>query len=111
MSTVVLHCWCHSDSASVLLYFTFLSHLFPLPCGALYNVYNEGYSLLFTNKNHLVYLRIECLFSASPKFISRERRKIRRSFLIFKLSSNKKNFILKAPDKENEILLTYFVIF
>ena len=27
-------CWCHSDSASVLLYFTFLSHLFPLPCGA-----------------------------------------------------------------------------
>ena len=24
MSTVVLYCWCHSDSASVLLYFTFL---------------------------------------------------------------------------------------
>ena len=23
MSTVVLYCWCHSDSASVLLYFTF----------------------------------------------------------------------------------------
>ena len=34
MSTVVLYCWCHSDSASVLLYFTFLSHLFPLTCGA-----------------------------------------------------------------------------
>ena len=34
MSTVVLYCWCHSDSASVLLYFTFLSHFFPLPCGA-----------------------------------------------------------------------------
>ena len=34
MSTVMLYCWCHSDSASVLLYFTFLSHLFPLPCGA-----------------------------------------------------------------------------
>ena len=34
MSTVVLYCWCHSDSAPVLLYFTFLSHLFPLPCGA-----------------------------------------------------------------------------
>ena len=28
MSTVVLYCWCHSDSAPVLLYFTFLSHLF-----------------------------------------------------------------------------------
>ena len=25
MSTVVLCCWCHSDSASVLLYFKFLS--------------------------------------------------------------------------------------
>ena len=34
MSTVVLYCWCHRDSASVFLYFTFLSHLFPLPCGA-----------------------------------------------------------------------------
>ena len=34
MSTLVLYCWCHSDSASVLLYFIFLSHLFPLPCGA-----------------------------------------------------------------------------
>ena len=34
MSAMVLDCWCHSDSASVLLYFTFLSHLFHLPCGA-----------------------------------------------------------------------------
>ena len=34
MSTVVLYCWYHSDSASFLLYFTFLSHSFPLPCGA-----------------------------------------------------------------------------
>ena len=24
MSTVVLYCWCHSDGASVLLYFTFI---------------------------------------------------------------------------------------
>ena len=34
MSTVVLYCWYRSDSASVLLYFTFLSHFFPLPCGS-----------------------------------------------------------------------------
>ena len=40
--TVVLYCWCHSDGASVLLYFTFLSHLFPLPCGASSTVPREG---------------------------------------------------------------------
>ena len=43
MSTVVLYCWCHSDGASVLLYFTFLSHLFPLPCGASSTVPREGF--------------------------------------------------------------------
>ena len=43
MSTVVLYCWCHSDDASVLLYFTFLSHLFPLPCGAGSTVPREGF--------------------------------------------------------------------
>ena len=43
MSTVVLYCWCHSDSASVLLYSTFLSHLFPLPCGAGSTVPREGF--------------------------------------------------------------------
>ena len=43
MSTVVLYCWCHGDSASVLLYFTFLSHLFPLPCGAGSTVPREGF--------------------------------------------------------------------
>ena len=43
MSTVVLHCCWHSDSASVLLYFTFLSHLFPLPCGAGSTVPREGF--------------------------------------------------------------------
>ena len=44
MSTVVLYCWCHSDSTSVLLYFTFLSHLFPLPCGAGSTVPREGFN-------------------------------------------------------------------
>ena len=34
MSTEVIYCWCHNDSASVLLYFTLFSLLFPLPCGA-----------------------------------------------------------------------------
>ena len=43
MSTVVLYCWCHSDGASVLLYFTFLSHLLPLPCGAGSTVPREGF--------------------------------------------------------------------
>ena len=43
MSTVVLYCWGHSDSASVLLYFIFLSHLFPLPCGAGSTVPREGF--------------------------------------------------------------------
>ena len=43
MSTVLLYCWCHSDGASVLLYFTFLSHVFPLPCGAGSTVPREGF--------------------------------------------------------------------
>ena len=43
MSTVLLYCWCHSDDASVLLYFTFLSHLFPLPCGAGSTVPRKGF--------------------------------------------------------------------
>ena len=43
MSTVVFYYWCHSYSASVLLYFTFLSHLFPLPCGAGGKVPREGF--------------------------------------------------------------------
>ena len=44
MSAVVLYCWCHSNSASVLLFFLhFLSHLFPLPCGASSTVPREGF--------------------------------------------------------------------
>ena len=43
MSTLVLYCWCHSDSASARLYFTFLSHFFPLPCGAGSTVPREGF--------------------------------------------------------------------
>ena len=43
MSTVVLYCWCNSDSILVLLYFTYLPHLFPLPCGAGSTVLREGF--------------------------------------------------------------------
>ena len=43
MPIVVLYCWCHSDSASALLYLIFLSHLFPLPCGAGSTVPREGF--------------------------------------------------------------------
>ena len=43
MSTVVLYCWCYSYGASVLLYYTFLSHLFPLPYGAGSIVPREGF--------------------------------------------------------------------
>ena len=43
MFTVVLYCWCHSDSVSVLLYFTFLSYLFPLPCEAGSTIPGEGF--------------------------------------------------------------------
>ena len=43
MSIVVLFCWCHNDNASVLLYFTFLSHLLPLLCGAGSSVHREGF--------------------------------------------------------------------
>ena len=43
MPTVVLYCWCQIDNASVLLYFTFLSHLFPLQCGAGSTVPREGF--------------------------------------------------------------------
>ena len=42
MSTVVLCCWCYSGSATVILYFTFLSYLFPLPCGAGSTVPRDG---------------------------------------------------------------------
>ena len=44
MSTLVLYCWCHSDSASVRLFlFTVLSHLLPLPFGAGSTVPREGF--------------------------------------------------------------------
>ena len=43
MSIVVLYCWCDSDGTLVLLYFIFLSHLFPLSCGAGSTVPREGF--------------------------------------------------------------------
>ena len=56
MSTVVLYCWCHSDGASVILYFTFLSHLFPLPCGAGSTVPREG----FDSKSYYAFFLVCC---------------------------------------------------
>ena len=38
MSTVVLYCWCHSDSASVLLYFTLLNILYCFKIQVVLNV-------------------------------------------------------------------------
>ena len=38
-----LYCLCHSEGAPVLLYCTFLSHVFPLPCGAGSTVPREGF--------------------------------------------------------------------
>ena len=35
MSTVVLYCWCHSDSATFLLYFTFIRFNYGLAYGLL----------------------------------------------------------------------------
>ena len=43
MPCVVLYCWCRSNTASVLVDLTFLSHLFPLPCGAGSTVPREGF--------------------------------------------------------------------
>ena len=58
MSTVVLYCWCHSDNASVLLYFTlflFFSH----NIGQLNSsLYDKRYELNKTN--------LSCLSNNSP---------------------------------------------
>ena len=43
MSTVLIYCWCYSDSASVVLYFTFKSRVFILPYGAVSTVPREGF--------------------------------------------------------------------
>ena len=62
MSTVVLFCWCHNDNASVLLYFTFLSHLIPLPYGAGSSVHREGFDMPFPGVLWLWHL----LYSVGP---------------------------------------------
>ena len=73
MSTVVLYCWFHGDGASVLLYFTFLSHLFPLPCGAVSTGPREGFDssviMPFTWCVVAVTLPIECWSTFSVKLL------------------------------------------
>ena len=43
MSTVVLYCWCHSDDASVLLYFTLVLSRVPLNIGSAMNFHSTRY--------------------------------------------------------------------
>ena len=71
MSTVVLYCWCHSDSASVLLYFT-LENIFQPP-------YNEKFLKLtpqiyqqtcqipqdLQRGNQIITPDVKCIFVAS----------------------------------------------
>ena len=48
MSTMVFYCWCHSDSASVLLYFTLLIYKkIPTSIFEDYNVVFAKYSVYF----------------------------------------------------------------
>ena len=70
MSTVVLYFWCHSDSASVLLYFTFLSHLFPLPCGAGSTVPREGFDSSVIKPFPYVLWLWHFLYSVGPHPVS-----------------------------------------
>ena len=70
MSTVVHYCWCHSDGASVLLYFTFLSHLFPLPCGAGSTVPARGSTQVLLCLFPGVLLLWHFIYSVSPHTVS-----------------------------------------
>ena len=70
MSTVVLYCWCHSDSASVFLYFTFLSHVFPLPCGAGSIVPREGLDSSFIMPFSWCVMAVHFLYSVDPHPVS-----------------------------------------
>ena len=69
MSTV-LYCWCCSDGASVLLYFTFLSHLFPLPCGAGSTVPRERFDSVLLRLFHGVLWLWHYLHSVGPHPVS-----------------------------------------
>ena len=53
MSTVVLYGWCHSDSASVLLYFTFdfWVHLTSYAVMSIFIYWHFGYSMNMMNVN------------------------------------------------------------
>ena len=60
MSTVVLYCWCHSDGASVLLYFTF--QVSNSIAGSFSDNFNfsmkkasRAYNFCFISKRHVVF--------------------------------------------------------
>ena len=65
LSTVVLYCWCHSNSASVLFYFKFL--FTPLPCGACSTVPREGFDSSVIMHFHCVLWLWHFLYSVGPR--------------------------------------------
>ena len=74
MSTVVHYCLCHSDGASVLLYFTFLSHFFPLPFGAGSTAPREGFDsnvIMPFSRCVVATSYIHFLYSIGPHPVSR----------------------------------------
>ena len=67
MSTVVLYCWCHSDSASFLLYFTLGKHIYsPWQMTFLIvyilSVFNASYCIFVQRKKYLRWTEIKIFF-------------------------------------------------